>query len=458
MLLETASGAVPRDGEAAWSPAKRAGFRLLASYLVLYTFPFPLTFLPWIGEFIQQLTYRAWAVVARQVGMTVFGLSDGLVIDMTGSGDRTVDYLSLLLMVSLALVVALVWSLADRHRRHYHQAAAWLEVGVRYVLGLTMLSYGIIKVIPSQFSAPSLGRLLQTYGESSPMGLLWTFMGASPAYGIFAGLGEVVGGVLILFRRTRALGALILTGVLANVAMLNYAYDVPVKLYSTQLLLMALGLLALDGRRLAAVFWTNEPAPPAEHRALFRSRRARLVAGGLAALLVGGFAWSTISQTWNGYATWGPGRARSELWGIHDVESFRLDGEERPPLLTDEVRWRTLIVDRELPLQVGSFSRPGRITIQQMDGSLVNHPVELDPEDRTITRLPEGRNSVAEARMIRLDLEDVLHYERPEPGLLVLRGRWQGADLEVRLRERDLSSIELIGRGYHWINEVPYNR
>lgn len=444
--------------EAAWSPAKRFGFRFLAAYFVLFSFPFPLNYVPWLGDFLQTGVNRFWMAVARWVGAHVLGLEGEMTVDFTGSGDRTADYVLLLVTVVLALVGAAVWTLLDRRRRHYRYTARWLEVGARYLLGLVMLGYGFVKVLPSQFPPPSLARLLEPYGDSSPMGLLWTFMGASAAYTVFAGLGEVVGGFLLFFRRTRALGALVLAGVLTNVAMLNYAYDVPVKLFSTQLLLLALGLLALDGRRLVAVFLTNETAPPADSSPLFRSRRWRIAGHVLAVLLVVNFTWATVSQGWSGYHNRGAGRQKSSLWGIHDVESFRADGEELPPLLSDEVRWHRLVVDRARAVRFAGIERPGSISIQKMDGSLERHPVELDEEAHTLTLLPAGQTSVEAAREAGVEVTDVLHYERPEPDLLVLRGRWQGAEIEVHLRARDLSSMELTGRGYHWINEVPYNR
>jgi hypothetical protein len=39
-------------------------------------------------------------------------------------------------------------------------------------------------------------RLLKPYGESSPMGLLWTFMGYSTGYNLFTGGAEALGGLL----------------------------------------------------------------------------------------------------------------------------------------------------------------------------------------------------------------------------------------------------------------------
>ena len=117
----------------------------------------------------------------------------------------------------------------------------------------------------TQFAQDSMPRdfqMTRTYGESSPMGLLWTFMAASPAYTFFAGLGETVGGLLLVFRRTATVGALIIFGVMVNVMMLNFCYDVPVKQYSFHLVLMALLIALPDFPRLANVLIWNRPTEP----------------------------------------------------------------------------------------------------------------------------------------------------------------------------------------------------
>ena len=79
-------------------------------------------------------------------------------------------------------------------------------------------------------------------------------MGASTAYQMFAGLAEVLAGLLLLFRRTALLGALLCGGVLANVVLLNFCFDVPVKIYSSHLLLMAVCIIYPDTGRLVSFF------------------------------------------------------------------------------------------------------------------------------------------------------------------------------------------------------------
>jgi uncharacterized membrane protein YphA (DoxX/SURF4 family) len=117
---------------------------------------------------------------------------------------------------------------------------------MRFTLASILLAYGISKVFDLQFSPPDVRVLNERYGDSSPMELLWTFVGFSVPYTIFSGVVEVIPGVLLLFRRTAVLGALMAVAVMLNVALLNFCYDVPVKLYSSLYVLMALFLLLPD--------------------------------------------------------------------------------------------------------------------------------------------------------------------------------------------------------------------
>ena len=129
-------------------------------------------------------------------------------------------------------------------------AATWLR---------PILSYGFFQVLPLQFPEPGPDRLIMSYGDSSPMGLLWRFMGASRPYTVFGGLAEALGGLLLLWRRTTLLGALVAFGLLLNIVMLNFSYDVPVKLFSSLLLGLALFLVWPDVGRLVDLFVRNRP-------------------------------------------------------------------------------------------------------------------------------------------------------------------------------------------------------
>lgn len=457
-VSDTPSAPAEASVALSWHPAKRVGFRFLAAYFLLYALPFPLDQLPWLGSMLSQWVDAFWKMLGPWVGAQVLRLEGEMFLGPTGSGDTTLDYVKLLIMSVAALAATVVWSVVGRRRRHYDRAARWLVVGCRYYLALVMLSYGLVKVIPTQFTQPSLTRLVQTFGEASPMGMVWTFMGMSPAYTIFSGLAETLGGLLLAFRPTRTLGALVSAGVMTNIVALNFFYDVPVKLFSSHLLALAIALSLLEARRLVALFLLNRPVASASPRHLFTSRRGRLLGRAVGVWLVGAMAYAALPRAWQTYHSFGNGRAKPAIWGIHEVETFVRDGETIPPLLTDETRWRALLIDRVLPITFGSFERPGSIGVQQLDGKVDFHAVVLDEAAGTLTILPEGQMSLEAAIEAEVEITDVLHYEQPEPGRFAVRGTWQGSEIDVMMITRDLSTLELTGRGFHWINEYPRNR
>ena len=239
--------------------AKRFGLRWLALYLLLYN-------VDWLARLLPGLLWisRAWDALWQRlvlwIGPQLLGLSPSIQVDLNGSGDKYADYIQVGCMILLAVVGALVWVWLDRSSKHDRLIYEILRVGVRYALAASMLLYGFGKVFHLQMSFPGAHRLAEPYGDSSPMGLLWTFMGYSAGYSFFAGMAEVAGGALVLFRRTTTLGALVIAAVMLNIEILNLCYDVPVKLYAAHLLFMAIVLLAPDLRRLANLFVFNRPA------------------------------------------------------------------------------------------------------------------------------------------------------------------------------------------------------
>jgi uncharacterized membrane protein YphA (DoxX/SURF4 family) len=189
-------------------------------------------------------------------------------------------------MLVVACVATAVWSILDRQRENYFTLYKWFRLCIRICLAGQMFAYGWAKAVPLQMPYPSLTRLVERFGNFSPMGVLWASIGASPAYEIFAGCAEMLGGILLIVPRTTMLGALICLADMAQVFMLNMTYDVPVKLLSFHLILMSLFLLAPDLQRLANLFFLNRAAGPSTEPPLFATPRANRLA--LAAQVVVG--------------------------------------------------------------------------------------------------------------------------------------------------------------------------
>lgn len=362
------------------------------------------------------------------------------------SGDTTYDWVRVAANVVIAAAGCLLWTVLDRHSRSHPRLADVMRTAIRFTLALSMFTYGFAKVFPLQFQAIEVPTLLRTYGESSPMGLLWNFMAASRPYAAFAGWMEIVGGLLLCFRRTQLAGALWTAGVMANVVALNLCYDVPVKLFSFQLLLLALVVAAPDLPRLVAMFVGNAPVPPADLLGPWRGSRWRRAATGLKVV------WLLVTLGLLGFGSWqtaallAPPAVTGTRAGTWQIDEFRRDEDSLPPLEGDSRRFRFVtIVDRAegKAFMADAMDRSGRTWLFEDQGGAIEL---FDPSAGdggvTVRGTPAGTLTLA------LEGEDVLRGT----------GEIGGERIEFVGRRRDRGDFLLVKRGFHLVNEVPFNR
>ena len=418
-----------------WSVARRIGFRFVFAYLVLYNLPFPIGGLP-LTDPLKNWYDKLWHGVVPWFAAHVLHLAKPITIFSNGSGDTTYDYVLVLVFAILAAVATLAWSLVDRRATAHPRLAFGLRVYVRYVLAYALLSYGAFKVIQTQFPYPSLDRLVEPFGEFSPMGVVWSWMGISYAYNLFAGLAEMTSGFLLFFRRTVMLGSLLAIAVMSNVVIINFAFDVPVKLYSSHLLLMAIFLVAPDARRLVGACVMNRGMTAADLGAAFASRRVR-IAGMVAKTFF--VLTGVLAPLWTSRSFARQIAVRPPLYGIWEVDSFVRGHEALPALVGDSVRWRRVV-----------FSYPGGASVRLLNDTTRGYRVAADTVKHTLV-LSSRRDST-----FKLPLA----YARggPRNDSLRLDGILNGDSLHVRLHRLDETRFLLVSRGYHWINEFPLNR
>ncbi len=418
-----------------WGVARRIGFRFSVVVAALLIFPFPIDIIPkadWIATAV--IKPLEWGT--QWLATSVLGLPE-LATARTGSGDRMFDYVQLLLIALCAVLGTIAWSIIDRQRRSYVPLAAIAWVALRYYVAWAMLTYGLSKILKSQFYDLSPGVLHQRLGGTPPMKLLWAFMGYSLPYTVFAGIAETLGGVLLLWRRTATLGALLVMVVMFNVVLLNFCYDVPVKLFSTTLFVMAVAIALPDLRRvLGAVLGRASAEVPPRLRMSRARERARRIAK---LALLAGMALELGMQL---SKTPPHDDHVHELHGNWVVDSFVMDGVEHPPLTSDPVRWESW------------SANPYYMQIWLMDGTFEGvaeaargwFPLEVDPAAHTITVTIDGDT----------ERKETWQYTRPAPDRLVLDCVHRGKRLRVALHLEP--ERLLMTRGFHWVNEVPFNR
>jgi hypothetical protein len=302
-----------------------------------------------------------------------------------------------------------------------------------------MLSYGMVKAFPLQMPAPGLTRLLEPFGNLSPMGVLWASIGASTGYERFAGFMELAGGILLFVPRLATLGAMVTFSDAVQIFTLNMTYDVPVKLFSFHLILMSLVLLAPETSRIANVLVFNRTADPSTQPPLFRGRRAVVVA--LVVQLA--FGAYLVAMNYRGARqSWTQRNAvtsTSPLYGIWNIETMKIDGHTRSPLVTDYGRWRRVL-----------FQTATAVSFQRMDDTVAQYPAKVDMQNGTLTITTAGKDGPASRFKI----------QQPDAEHLILDGQMDGHTIRMDTRLFDRSKFLLVSRGqqFNWIQERPFNR
>ena len=96
-----------------------------------------------------------------------------------------------------------------------------LETSISWLVVFAMLIYGCGKFV--QFDGAEFDKLAS---EMTGMELMWAFYGYSKPYVLIVGFFEVLGGILIFFKRTRIVGALLTSSILVNIILQDIFYQV----------------------------------------------------------------------------------------------------------------------------------------------------------------------------------------------------------------------------------------
>jgi uncharacterized membrane protein YphA (DoxX/SURF4 family) len=431
--VSTPALSLETDRRPDWNAFQLIGFRFVFVFFAIFSVPRVLVQIPVIGPLAGLLYYSPLQTIGKWFGTTVLHVP--ITIAATGSGDTMIRWVEILVQLGIAAIATIIWSIADRKRREYRTLHEWLRVGMRFSLAFILFGYGFAKIWPNQFPQPTLERLAEPLGEFSPMGLLWTFMGYSVAYNFFTGMGEAVGALLLCFRRTTTLGALLLIAVMANVVYLNFAYDVPVKLFSSIYLVMAIFLVLPDAKRLSNVLLLNRATEPRNLR-LFstpKMERASMIARGL---LVAWVLYGNVSGNIGRYNS-STNAPLPALYGIYDVQSLTRNGKDVPLVVTDPTLWHRVI-----------FSRFDRFSVRTMSDSMSRYTLKMTAASKSF---------VATARFDTTQ-KLTFAFEKPAPDQLVLRGRVGADSIVARLKRIDESKFLLTSRGFNWVQEQPFNR
>ncbi len=390
----------------------------------------PLRILPVAGSPLHHALEQPMDLLAQAVGIHFFHLNGRAAqLHAPATGDTALGWVAALVMLVLAILAGTVWFLVARERTQDERLLRWFRLGVSLLLGVSLVEYGFLKVFPLQFPSPPLALLNEPVGNASPTLLFWSVYGLNPILEMTMGWIEVVTGVLLLFRRTAFAGALLALAVTANVAMLDLAFGVPVKLFSLTLVVLAVALLATEAKTMFA-FLLRWPEPV--HRSAwapeFRSVRGRRIAIVAEVAFAALACWHWASGTWSVY--------RMKLEALRDPAAFTgewaIQGQS----------W--MRSGNDTPITTIFFDPNTDMMLRDAQGNMWRSRAIYNRANRTLRILYEAGGMT----MFRVDQlrEDLLE-------LVPIGPRSQHLSPVTMTRIPLPQSYPLLQRQFHWVND-----
>lgn len=229
---------------------------------------------------------------------------------------------------------------------------------VSYRLAIAVFVYGLLKFYPVLAPYPSLSNLNTAYGDFSRWKLFSLSLGIVPGYQSFLGGVELVTGLLLLFRKTAGIGALIIAIFLGNVFVSNIAYEGGEIVYSLYLISLALFILSFDLPKLYRLVVQQLPSNPDPSPALYLSdfwkKITWLLRGAVVVVFIGLFGFTTSNANRKNSYQFPAGETGAALAGIYEVDLFALNGKVLPWDPHDPVRWKDVVIESWPTLSIRS--------------------------------------------------------------------------------------------------------
>ncbi len=393
----------------------------ICSYAFLLVFPFPLDMI-----ISTQAIMHRFDPLSKVVGQIFFGLENVVRPEMTGSGDTQMDWLNIVSIALLSTLISIILIFIRYVRKNLDAILNFIRVYLRFYLALFLIFYGIAKLyVNGQFGQIELYHLDSTFGNKSPMGLLWTFMAYSREYTLFIGVMETLAGVLLLYKRSSLIGGLMGFAIMLNVFLLNMFYDVPVKIFSFHLLLCGL-IIILPAIKNILVFLTGGNAQPVTLSAIeFGNKKVTIVFNTLKTLLVvvlvslDFFSFNDEMEEPADY-----------LNGVYRIESIEYSNDSIPVL-----KWEKMLFN----------SLYGSVT----DYSGTRN--QLDLQIDTTKKIVDFN--------FRLDSTSMSFNYELYAGDSVKFTNIQDVDtIRIFTKRLQKDDFLLMSRGFHWVSDYPLNR
>jgi len=221
--------------------------------------------------------------------------------------------------------------------------------------------------------------------------------------------------------------------------MLNLCYDIPVKLYSMNLVLMCLYLLANEFNRIACFFVLNKPAATCSvyQYPLVKKwmRITRVVLKLAVVLLMIKSLYDTLKFVGDDEIT----QHKDFKRGMYDVTRYVINKDTIPALLSDTLRWRDVIFEDDKRGSVNS-----RDTMFKTRYGRGYFSFDIDSPQHVINFRNTSKDIVGGFPM---------QYQVRDSNTIQLWGKHGNDSLFIELK-RSNRHFQLAEKQFHWLSEA----
>ncbi len=166
--------------------------------------------------------------------------------------------ISIAFLIAVLLYMFLILPKKFRNCPDQSSMLAFWEDALRYFIALDMCVFGVCKFFGLQFNTP-LALLDNPFNTLSDSELMWAFFGHSHTFTLLIATIEIIGGLLLIFRKTRLLGVFTLLPVALNIFFLDVFYNgVVTAVYIAVEIAGLLYLLWIEYPRLVKIFFVDD--------------------------------------------------------------------------------------------------------------------------------------------------------------------------------------------------------
>jgi hypothetical protein len=348
------------------------------------------------------------------------------------------SFINWIIVIVIALIGTLVWGRSKYKEIDYNKLYYWLRMIVRYRLAIGIIGYGFIKFFPLQAPFPSISNLNTAYGDFTDWKIFSMSLGIVPNYESFLGGVEIVAGLLLFFRKTATIGALIILIFTGNVFISNLAYEGGEYVYAVYLISLAIFVLSFDAVRIYNLVSLERPTQPAKFKPVHTGKQQTILLV-CKSLVIFFFVFLYGFKTYSGLHhdpyqfPRTPGLAKAA--GIYNVSKFKINNKDLPYSATDPIRWKDVVFEKWATLSLRS-NRPVLIDSAnyeqvftndkdrdyELAGSAGRHYYSYTVDTAKKVLSLENKNSHYKGEKLTLT------YTRPDSATIILSGLDQHRD------------------------------